>query len=512
LSLLVPLLVPAAVAAHPLGNFTINHFVGIRLMEDRVALDVVIDFAEIPTFQAAQRLDIDGDGTVGPAETEAERSAACPVLAESLSLVVGDVRRPLISTAAGLSIAPGTGGLQTMRLVCEFIAPIPNLPDGTTLAVRDDAYAERIGWREIALIAAGDGEPGGLANRLSSYPTDPLAQPPNDRFLAFTANPVLRHAEPWTAPDAQPLDLSAGDGTEATAQGDVRTSGPSIGWLVAELSSIVSTRDLTPFAIVASMFVAVVLGIVHALSPGHGKTIMAAYLVGRGGSVRHAVGLGLSVAVSHTLGVIVLALITLLAADVLAPERLYPILGVASGTLVAVIGASLLAGRLRIWRHSRRHRSTGPAESSRPRHEAAHGEGSERHDVVYYPDVSHSHGGGRPHRHLPAAAVGLSWRSMFVLGLSGGLVPSASALILLLGSIATGRTAYGLVLVLGFGAGMALVLGGLGILVVRASSLLARLPSRPGLDRVTGAIQVATAVLVVALGAALAGQAMTQLA
>ena len=133
-----------------------------------------------------------------------------------------------------------------------------------------------------------------------------------------------------------------------------------------------------------------------------------------------------------------------------------------------------------------------------------------RHCCDQHQFTAHPKRCGRPHRRLPEASSGLSWRSLFALGLSGGLVPSASALILLLGSIATGRVAYGLVLVLGFGAGMAVVLGGVGLLVVRASWLLQRMPATDRLARLSGALQTATAVLVVGLGVVLTGQALGQ--
>ena len=531
LSVIALVALPVVALAHPLGNFTINHYAGVRVLGDRVAIDVVLDFAEIPALQARQRIDTDRDGVISDGEAEVERAAACPTLEPLLGLQVGSATVPLTAVAAGLSFPPGSGGLTTMRLVCELEGVTRGgIAAGTPITYRDDAYPDRIGWREIEAVAPRAAASGGLARRLTAYPSDPLAQPPSERSLSAVAGADRSDPSAWAAPDAQPLQVEPGRQAGVGAVTAVeRPSGPGfpgLAGLEAELSSLVGTRELTPLAVVISMLVAVALGVVHALSPGHGKTIMAAYLVGRGGSVRHAVGLGLSVAVSHTIGVLALALITLLAADVLPPERLYPILGLVSGALVVVIGGSLLLARLRDW-------STAAAPvASQHHHRASHGhgtgggvaaaqagsaaQGASAHgqadaDVVYYPDGTHSHGGGRPHRHLPPAASGLSWRSLFMLGLSGGLVPSASALILLLGSIATGRVAYGLVLVAGFGAGMALVLGGIGLVVVRASSLLGRLPAAPRLGRLSVAVQAVTAALVVVLGVALAGQALGQI-
>lgn len=487
------LMVPAMALAHPLGNFTINHYAGLRVDPVGISVDVVIDRAEIPAFQARQALDADGDGIVSTAEIEAERLVACTNLASSLHLVVAGSAVALKPEAAGLSFPPGAGGLVTMRLVCEYHAePRAPIAIGTRVTFRDESFAERIGWREIVVTSgaqssARDGT--GVSGRLTAYPKNLLAQPLDVRTLTFLVSSTVEGSAPWAAPDAQPLP---GTGTVVASGGSMPAAKAGVDMIAAvpggvglELASIVNVQDLTPLVILGSMLVAIGLGAAHALSPGHGKTIMAAYLVGTRGTARHALGLGLIVTVSHTLGVFALAAITLLAASVLPPERLYPILGIASGVIVIAIGGSLLLSRV---------------------HAHDHASGTVLADAAAH---SHSHG-GREHRHLPAASTGISWRSLFALGLSGGIVPSVSALILLLGSVATGRVAYGLVLVIGFGIGMAIVLGGVGLILVRASSLLERLPSTRRLARLGGFLQVATAVVVVALGLMLTRQALAQ--
>jgi ABC-type nickel/cobalt efflux system permease component RcnA len=267
------------------------------------------------------------------------------------------------------------------------------------------------------------------------------------------------------------------------------------GGVGTELASIVTGGDLNPALLIGSLLVAIGLGAAHALSPGHGKTVMAAYLVGTRGTTRQALGLGLAVTVSHTLGVLALAALTLAAANILPPERLYPILGVGSGGLVVLIGASLLVRRIKDLRHEHGH--------AHP--DGGHGHGDDGHGHGH-----DDHGHAHPHGDDPGATTGVSWRSLFALGLSGGLVPSASALILLLGSIATGRVAYGLVLVVAFGAGMALVLGGVGIALVHASRLAARLPAARRLGNRWALIQAGVAAIVVVLGIVLTSQALTQ--
>jgi nickel/cobalt exporter len=517
---------PAVASAHPLGNFTINHFAGIRVSSDRIDLDVVIDRAEIPTFQERQSLDTDGDGSLSATEIEAARQVACGTLAADLRLSVGGAVAVLAPGAAGLSFPAGAGGLSTMRLVCEYTSALSTpLAVGTAIAFEDRSFAERIGWREI--VIAGDGTtisgtsvPGtistaGVSARLTVYPTSLLAQPLDERALAVTASPGGPALPAWSAPDARPLtagDASGGGTGTGTTPSLVSTVPGGIG---NELASIIDASDLTPVVIVGSLLVAFALGAIHAISPGHGKTIMAAYLVGTRGTARHAVGLGLTVTISHTLGVMALAGVTLLAANVLPPEKLYPILGVTSGGLVIVIGGSLLLSRLRAIRAARGRSADGHADGQGHDHLDGHGHGhAGEHEhaggqVATATPGLHYHG-GRAHSHLPPAGSSLSWRSLFALGLSGGLVPSASALILLLGSIAAGRVAYGIVLVLGFGLGMAVVLGGVGLALVRASRLLERLPRARSLGRLAGTLQLGTAGLVMILGVFLTSQALTQ--
>ena len=522
------LLVPAIALAHPLGNFTINHFTAIRIGPQAIRLDVVIDRAEIPAFQEVQRLDLDSDGALAPSETERERVAACLALVPDLRLTVDG--RPVAPSlvAAGLSLPPGAGGLPTMRLVCQFdgelAAPIAST---STVTFEDRSYIERIGGREIVGLGDGvtitgaerdvDADPIagsnalGVSDRLTTYPTDLLAQPLAIRSIEVEVSPGGPVLQPWSAPDAQPLDpapVAVGPNGPAAPGGAPASVVP--GGIAEDLTTLIDVRDLTPLAVLGSLAIAFALGVVHALSPGHGKTIMAAYLVGAKGSSRQAVGLGLAVTASHTLGVLVLAGITLAASSILPPDRFYPILGVVSGALVIAIGGSLLWSRLRAMgvgtrTHGHGHDPDHGHDHPHPHphhHVATHAGGHARHD---------DHGHPHPHRrsHEPAKSS-VSWRGLIALGLSGGLVPSASALILLLGSIAAGRVAYGLALVVGFGVGMAVVLAGIGLLIVHARRLVERRPSIGGFRRVVVPIQLGSASLVVVLGVVLTGQALTQ--
>ena len=132
LGLVAVIAVPAIALAHPLGNFTINHYAGIRIEPSAVVLDIVVDQAEIPTFQARLDFDTDMDGEVSDAEADAGRETACDELTPDLELTVGDVRQAITLTHAGLSFPQGVGGLPTMRVVCEYRADLATPIDAAT--------------------------------------------------------------------------------------------------------------------------------------------------------------------------------------------------------------------------------------------------------------------------------------------------------------------------------------------------------------------------------------------
>jgi ABC-type nickel/cobalt efflux system permease component RcnA len=500
------ILVPAATLAHPLGNFTINHHNGLRVEPDRIVVDHVLDLAEIPTFSAFRDVDRDGDGVASEAERAAAAQDRCTDQAAGLALTIGGVAAPLAVTGSAVSFPMGQGA-PTMRLVCRLEAAVPDGVAGPA-TFRDVTFGERAGWREVVVAGdrmtiRGDVAAASPSQRLTAYPDGLLAQAPDERAVSF----AVVAGGPALPPLVQPeLDTLTAD--PIAAAGDLAAAVPGGGTeLSVELTALFQADELTPWVLVLSMLAAAGLGVLHALSPGHGKTVMAAYLVGSRGTARQAVGLGATVTASHTLGVLVLGLVSLSASTIIAPERLYPILGVVSGGIVISIAGWLLLGVVRRWWSARAAERAHVAAHAHGRdhthphdhgaaghhgHDHATHDGQHRHGHAHAhaaadhrdhaPDAAgwHSHGGIR-HTHLPASAEPLRWRGLFALGLAGGMVPSVSAIILLLGSIAAGRPAYGIALTIAFGAGMALVLVGIGVGLVHARGLLERLPSRlPG--------------------------------
>src|SRR5213593_3387361 len=407
-------------SAHPLGNFTINHYAGVTVRSESVIVDYVIDMAEIPAFQENSAIDRDGDGVVSQAELAAYAAARCEALPSGLSVHLDAHPVTLSITGATAALPVGQAGLSTLRLECGYSVVLGAVPDGRSrvLEVADVNYAERIGWREIT--ARGEGvelnttlPTTSASARLTAYPQDLLASPLDLRralIRVTTAGTVIDQA-----PSAEWPAAPATDG---------RPTDP--------LASLISQAQLSLFGLAAALLLAFGLGILHALTPGHGKTVITAYLVGTRGTRGQALVLGPIVALSHTAGVLLLGAVTLSASRLITPERLYPYLSTAAGVIVLGIGVTLLARRIR-------------------------GRGGHGHD--------HAH--GHAHERL-ATTTALGWRPLVALGLSGGLVPSASALLLLLGAIHFDRIGLGMVLILAFGFGMAATLVTVGLALVGA--------------------------------------------
>ena len=329
---LVPL-VAGVVLAHPLGNFTINHYAGIRVEPDRILLDVVIDQAEIPTFQATMNLDQDGDGEFSDEELHGAELEWCTTVGRALTLTVDGTGAPLRLIEAGISFPPGNGGLSTMRLVCTLESPFAAPLDApVAVAFADGFEPARIGWREITVegsgvTVSGTDLPSETATaRLTAYPST-LASAPDIRTAAFTASPGGPVLAPFDVADADPVEpivisgpaAASPDPSPSVAPSPSASAGPLPSPVVAAggvssggvssrssgtgsvpagegaIPDILRALPVTPALALLAFATAAVLGAGHALTPGHGKTLMAAYLVGTRGSPRHALGLGAAV-------------------------------------------------------------------------------------------------------------------------------------------------------------------------------------------------------------------------
>ncbi len=405
--------------AHPLGNFSVNQAIGLDLYPDRVAVTAIVDLAELPTLQERPAVNTNGDGTVSALESTAYNTRVCNAMAGAVALRVDGHRVQWSVRPAGFAYRPGSAGLHTSRVSCAFKAAA----DLTRREITAAGHGVHIVHPPVPVRS--------VTNSLRSYPAGLLGSPLDQRSARLQVEP--------------------GDGPSAGATIHVNGGDPASRWVAQAdraLERLVGGH-LTPFVGALAVLLALTLGAAHAALPGHGKTVMAAYIAGRRGRRRDALTVGAIVTLTHTGGVLVLGLL-LTATAGLAGEVVLSWLGIASGILVAAVGVAMLAGVLR-------------------RRTSVH-----HHDHGHSHEHPHDHH-GHPHPH-PSRQVGRL--SLVGMGIAGGLVPSPSALIVLLGAVGLGRTAFGVLLVLAYGAGMAAMLTAAGLVLVRMRD---RWASRPRL-------------------------------
>jgi ABC-type nickel/cobalt efflux system permease component RcnA len=482
IALLLFLSIAPAAFAHPMGNFSINHYSKIIPGTHAIEVDYIIDMAEIPTFQQMQESAIVPKASDPSLVPYLQRESE--VLGKGLTLQV-DGKPVMLRTVSRQAIfPPGAGGLPTMKMGFVFVATLPrDLTDSLiSLRYRDDNYPGRAGWKEIVAVsglgaalvrssvAASD-----RSLELTNYPTDMLHSPPQtlEASLSIKAAPFGNKSEPQ--PDSGWLATSG-----AFKSGSVILKANSQGTPRNAFTELISSKRTDFLFMAMAALVAAVLGGFHALEPGHGKTLVAAYLVGSHGKARHAVLLGAIVTASHTISVYALGLITLYASQWILPERLYPWLGIGSGLMVAGLGFTLFI---------RRYLATESYSNDGHVHDHAH---SHRHnwwgghvrkvDTHSHCDVTlheHDHGEGHDHSHgaeheMPRVTRELPLSGLFALGITGGIVPCPAALVVLLGALAFHRVAFGLFLIVAFSAGLAVVLISLGLAMVYAGRFMNR--------------------------------------
>ncbi len=463
------------VTAHPLGNFSVNRYSRLEVLPDRVRVFYVLDMAEISTFQEMRQLDTNGDGVVSDEEKKAYGAAKGRELGSHLDFQINGNSLILALKDWSVTLQPGQGTLPTLRLELTFetepravSATIHGA--GTQSAIyRDKNEPERIGWREIVVRSSGiisqttSGDD--ITAGLTHYPIERISAPLDVRFAEFRFSHLAGTPVPTVTPPSTEL---------------VRAP-------VDRLAALIAAQDLTPGKTLLFLLIATGLGALHALSPGHGKTLVGAYLIGSRGTPRHALFLGLIVTATHTAGVFALGLVTLFASRYLLPEAIYPWLGAISGLVITQIGMTRLLGRGGLRHHHHHELVDGHphAHSHSLEHAHYHDEelttdsqrdhlGDHTHDYSDHSKHEHHRAHEHGHRHLPPPGTPVTWRSLLALGISGGLVPCPSALVVLLSAVALHRIAFGLVLIVAFSVGLAGVLTGIGILMVKARDVLSK--------------------------------------
>jgi ABC-type nickel/cobalt efflux system permease component RcnA len=492
----------ADTVASLLGNFTINQYCGLNLARDAVIVHYAAVFGQLPALRELHLADADGNGVTSQAERDAYVGQLAAGLARGLKLKVDGTPLPLHVVSWTSSLPKEQGGF-SLRVDVEFNAALPAaVADTHALTFNNDNYAGRLGWHEIVVRsgapaiydtnAYSSSLTGGLTDALTSLPA---AGPLDERqvHLRFTNGGLPAGATPLTDRSGKPAASNSAGAYGRLTDGMAAVESAWIARQTRHLVEAISAPTVAPSVALVALLGALLLGAVHALSPGHGKTIVGAYLIGSRGTARHAAFLGLTVTVTHTLGVFVLGFATLYASRFIVPERLFPVLSVISAVLVLGMGSALLLQRLRELKSARSIITSDqpaiihPAETVFRRIDAD--DRAMTRSLLFAPHShvgqAHSHGsgmhshGGRMHSHLPPGAAGekITWSSLVTLGVSGGLVPCPSAMVLLLAAVALNKTAYGMVLVVAFSLGLALTLTAVGLIFLHARS---RLPNQSG--------------------------------
>jgi nickel/cobalt transporter (NicO) family protein len=568
LRLLFVLVLGCVLEAHPMGNFSVSHYSRLEFQRDGLKLTYVLDLAEIPTFE------LFADWGVTPSDTvtlDRKAQDQARQWIRNLSISASGKNAAATLKSAKATISDGAGGMPVLRVAME--ADVRSGPG--ELVYEDRNYSNRTGWKEIVirkshgvrLRSASQGEQD-LSQGLTVYPPDLALAPPQDlrALVSWDVNAVqpsiaplrplthsvsaARATRPPVTQPARPAVVASFAQNQPSAPGTV-TRGDF-------LSRMLREKRFGWSAMLIGFFVAFGLGALHALSPGHGKTIVAAYLVGSRGTLRHALFLGSMVTFTHTISVFLLGLGVLFFQRYVVPDQIIPVLGSVSGLSIVCIGLWLLYQRSMALIANTPARSAAlelvlaaemPASEPEPEevfahagaahhahdhmhaehqhdhhqhsqdvrhhaHDHAHGHGHHAHDGHHHHNHDHGHAhhpdhhpgafvhththNGHTHSHeMPASRITLG--SLIALGASGGLVPCPSALILLLSAIALGHAALGLFLLVGFSAGLALVLMAIGALVLYARHLLPKSESA-GQHPAFRLVPVFSAVVVVVLG------------
>lgn len=523
----------ADTVASLLGDFTINQFCKLDVAPDAVRVHYAVVYGQLPALRELHLADSNGDGVTTQAERDAHVASQTAEFARALVVTVDGAPVPLHAAHWTSSLPVEQGGF-SLRVDVDFEGTLTQGGAGRARSLTFDNrnFQGRVGWAEIVVDAEtplavfntnaySSSLTGGLTQALQRLPDQ---GPLSERAVRLS---FIRGAPPAGSSSLGPRP----ENRQFLAAGAVPASAaPEPTWVERQTRALVaaiSAPHVAPAVLALALAAALLLGAFHALSPGHGKTIVGAYLVGSHGTPWHAVFLGLTVTVTHTLGVFALGFGTLLASEFVAAERLVPALSVVSGVLVLGMGIVMLAQRLGAARRALRATraaapvalsmasafvpTAGASLASAHRHSNILVQQSRvrvRHDRSHAGSAGtvHSHG-GVAHSHLPPGADGtaFSWGGLLALGVSGGLVPCPSALVLLLAAVAINKTAYGILLVLSFSVGLAATLTVVGLAFLYARHRLGR---RLGASRWPSFLPVLSAASITAVGAGLCAVAV----
>jgi high-affinity nickel-transport protein len=505
--LFLPLIFTCGTAfAHPIGNFSVNHYSKIKVGQKTIDILYLIDMAEIPTYQEMRASGFSANAA--DANLEQYLILQANAFKGGLILEIDEKPVPLQTISHQVFFADGAGGLPTMRMGFLFRGNVSTASEGHRLAYHDNNFPGRAGWKEIVAVADGShilesSAPAvDRSSELTNYSSDVLNSPPQQVSAAVhyeipklePDRPASVQLKPAVASRHEPH--SSVIGSRSFHPAGVRSRSATLinsgranvnplpvpdtahsGTPMPASLPLTSHRQNTPrsrftdliavrgnlgfWFLFSAALVAAGLGALHALEPGHGKTIVAAYLVGSRGTARHAVLLGILVTASHTAGVYILGAVTLYASRYIVPERLYPWLGAISGLSVVILGVFIFLRHL-----------TG--ETGEHSHVAG-----EKHSHWFLSMFQRGktdqslEAPARPSTIKSTARV-LSLRELCLLGITGGIVPCPAALVVLLSAFSLHRIGFGLFLITSFSFGLAAVLVAVGLIMVYAKHHLSK--------------------------------------
>ena len=459
-SIVLSLLVTAATliagipaAAHPLGNFTINHLVKVDVEHRAVRVRYVLDMAEIPTFQAMRARSL--SGTMDARQLSAWARDEVAVISPSIDVEADGRRLVLTAALPHVSTRPGAGGLPTLYWVDDFRAPL--VADVAQIDVNDATFSDRIGWKDV--VVAPQTEP---TDELRHYPSALLGSPRNTTSVHIDVTPNGARVTSRATGDAGPSAVAQPSQIRSNALSDMLARGAS-----------------DPLAVILTLLAAIGLGALHAAEPGHGKTLLAVSLVGARATPKQALLLAVGLTIAHTAGVLLLGAALIIAARWIVPETIYPWVTLVSGSAVAMLGAGGLA------RFVRARRASGHIHAAGGQHHAHHHEQGEHHHQIL--------GGDAP----------LSFRAVMLVAMSGNIAPCPAALVVMLAALALHEVGYGVAVVVAFSIGLAAVLTALGIGLVRGAAWISQ---RPALDKATAYAPLVSACVIALIGASMLGQ------
>lgn len=504
LSLLFLLVGITGVQAHPLDEVGIGRRATIRIETDKISVEYAVGFAQIMAFPERRTIDANEDGVLSDVEVSAYLKTMEDKLRPGLFIEIDGIQPEVWPVDREAKLNTDQLGPIPFEIDFRFEVDLIQLIGVEhELVFRDDNYVEYPGWMEPIVEAF---EPAAILN--ISRPWD-TRRDTSDRWASSRGQRTLRV-----------LFTTAGvekdRGRTPSVIGGIADpkKGRSHG-IRKRLEDILQRPRLNTRFVLFALIIAGFLGAAHALEPGHGKTVVAAYLIGSRGTVSNAVFLGLIVTLTHTLSIMVLGLLTLFASQYILPQRIFPWLGFLSGLFIVGVGCWLFVRTLTRpggYRHShsplghththprftRQEEGETPLTPSPPHPLSPSQPSHEEHDHSHEEDHAHPHGD-------PSFQQGVSWGSLLSLGISGGLVPCPGALVILLSAITLNRIMFGLSLIVAFSVGLAAVLITVGVLMVVARSFMDRLT---GEGKIIQRLPLVSSVVIIALGMVLAIQSL----